>query len=136
MFTRMAAVGAFAGYLLYLFTLIIFFLLLVGAFVGVMELITAPAERRRKALMLGAFIGVGFFAGGAIGWYSVLPSTWTLSFAESVRASVDTVTYTHAVEHVAERLVLFAMLTGDLGAIAGFATALVWQRKHARVSPA
>ena len=65
---------------------------------------------------------VGFLAAGVAIW-SITPPEWTLTFPETLAASVDSVTYGHPVEHYAESLLvvmLVACAAGSalLGAIA------------------
>ena len=72
---------------------------------------------------------VGFITAGALVWL-IVPAEWTLSFPQTLAASVDSATYGHPIEHYAESLLvvmLVACVVGSLlfSAIAAFSGRLL-----------
>ena len=58
---------------------------------------------------------VGYIAGGATVWL-IVPPKWTLSFPQTLAASVDSETYGHPIEHYAESLLVVMLIACVLGA--------------------
>lgn len=58
---------------------------------------------------------VGYIAAGATVWL-IVPPEWTLSFPQTLAASVDSETYGHPIEHYAESLLVVMLIACVLGA--------------------
>lgn len=72
---------------------------------------------------------VGYIAAGATVWI-ITPPEWTLSFPQTLAASVDSDTYGHPVEHYAESVLVVMLIACVLGsalfsAVATFAGRLL-----------
>jgi len=61
------------------------------------------------------WVVVGYIAAGATVWF-MAPSEWTLSFPQTLAASVDSETYGHPIEHYAESLLLVMLIACVFGA--------------------
>lgn len=59
---------------------------------------------------------LGFIAAGAAIWL-IVPPEWTLSFPQTLAASVDSKTYGHPVEHYAESLLVVMLIACVLGSV-------------------
>jgi hypothetical protein len=59
---------------------------------------------------------VGYIAAGATVWF-IAPPEWTLSFPQTLAASVDSETYGHPIEHYAESLLLVMLIACVLGSV-------------------
>jgi hypothetical protein len=91
--------------------LLLFALALMGC--GAFALALSQLGRRPYPRVV-AFSILGYVAAGALVWLLV-PSEWTLSFPETLAASVDAKTYGHPVEHYAESLLLVMLFACVLG---------------------
>jgi len=108
--------GQMIGIVMYLFTLVATFALLAGV---PLLLVSGMLERRRRVVGIAVAMGAGFVVGGAAAWLLWFrPAEWGMGFWETLRAGVDSETYGHAVESVAERLVLAVLFVGDVAALA------------------
>jgi hypothetical protein len=58
---------------------------------------------------------VGYLAAGTAVWF-ITPPEWTLSFPQTLAASVDSQTYGHPIEHYAESLLVVMLIACVLGA--------------------
>jgi hypothetical protein len=72
------------------------------------------ARQRRSTVLLWAV--VGYIAGGATIWL-LTPPEWTLSFPQTLAASVDSQTYGHPIEHYAESLLAVMLVASVFGSI-------------------
>ena len=70
---------------------------------------------------------VGFVAAGVAVW-SIAPPEWTLSFPQTLAASVDSQTYGHPIEHYAESLLAVMLIACVLGATLFIAVATFGRR--------
>ena len=61
---------------------------------------------------------VAFLVGGLLGWAAV-PSAWTASLWTTIDASMNAARYGAAFEHTAERVLLYVMIGGAMGALVG-----------------
>ena len=61
--------------------------------------------RNRSQLVIAGAYAIGFLVAGIAGWQLLTPG-WPLSFGTTLKASVDSATYGHPVEHVAENLLV------------------------------
>jgi hypothetical protein len=59
---------------------------------------------------------VGYTAAGATVWFMV-PPEWTLSFPQTLAASIDSETYGHPIEHYAESLLVVMLIACVLGSV-------------------
>ena len=75
-------------------------------------LIFKGAGRRPHSVLIWAV--VGYIAAGATVWW-ITPPEWTLSFPETLAASVDSDTYGHPIEHYAESLLSVMLIASVLG---------------------
>lgn len=57
----------------------------------------------------------GYITAGATVWL-IVPPEWTLSFPQTLAASVDSETYGHPIEHSAESLLVVMLIACVLGA--------------------
>ena len=73
---------------------------------------------------------VGYIAGGATLWL-ITPPEWTLSFPQTLAASVDSETYGHPIEHYAESLLVVMLIACALGS-AVFSAVATWGRRLLR----
>jgi len=74
---------------------------------------------------------VGYVAAGTAVW-SIVGPEWTLSFPQTLAASVDSQTYGHAIEHYAESLLVVMLIACVLGAALLSAIATFGRRALAR----
>jgi hypothetical protein len=72
----------------------------------------------RRASTLAIIIGLSFAVGGLAGW-SQRPTEWSVGLWQTAVASVNADTYGHAYESKAERVRLFCIYGGVLGALVG-----------------
>jgi hypothetical protein len=70
---------------------------------------------------------VGYIASGATIWF-IVPPEWTLSFPQTLAASVDSETYGHPIEHYAESLLVVMLIACVLGSVLFSALATVGGR--------
>ena len=124
--------------LLYLFTVVTTLALVGGLPVLLISLVIEHRRTGRKALpiFLTFLVAACFMAGGFVGW-SVRPFPWEMPFWETASAAVDVEKYGHALEFQAERVLLYVLFTGDIGAVAaGVAavTALKWRARTMALS--
>jgi hypothetical protein len=80
----------------------------------------------RDVLITGVFL-VGALGGGFVVW-QLVPSEWTLPFWRTLKATVDTEKYGHAVEHYAEGVVMMITFAALLGGIASAGVAALGAR--------
>jgi hypothetical protein len=66
-------------------------------------------SRRQPYSFVLLFSVVGYMAAGATVWL-IVPPEWTLSFPQTLAASVDSATYGHPIEHYAESLLLVMLI--------------------------
>ena len=82
-------------------------------------------------------VTIGFLAGGVIGWVSV-PATWTASIWTTIDAAGNSAKYGGAVEHTAERVLMWFFYSASwrlaLGVVALLVTWRLGQARSARVS--
>ena len=95
--------------------LLLFFLALIGC--GAFALVLSRISNEPRSLVVSS-AALGYFLAGTAIW-SLTPETWTLSFPQTLAASVDARTYGHPVEHYAESL-LVVMLAACVCAAAVF----------------
>jgi hypothetical protein len=91
----------------------------------------AIRRRARRGFLVTSCFIAGAVAGGFVVW-QLLPAQWSLSLWSTLKATVDTETYGHAVEHYAEGVVVMltaAALAG--GACAAAVTAFLTRDKLA-----
>jgi hypothetical protein len=74
-----------------------------------------PRERARQDSSALFWAVVGYLAAGTAVWF-VAPPEWTLSFPQTLAASVDSQTYGHPIEHYAESLLVVMLIACVLGA--------------------
>jgi hypothetical protein len=84
----------------------------------------------RRSSTLAIIIGLSFAVGGLVGW-SQRPTEWSVGLWQTAVASVNAETYGHAYESKAERVLLFFMYGGMLGALVGAVIAGVFIRATA-----
>jgi len=87
----------------------------------------ALAMHWRRASILAVIIGLSFAVGGLVGW-SQRPTEWSAGLWQTAVASVHADTYGHVYESKAERVLLFFMYGGMLGALVGAVIARVFMR--------
>jgi len=97
--------------------LLLFFLAFIGC--GAFALVLSGICNQPRSLVLSSAALGYLLAGTAIWWLT--PVTWTLSFPQTLAASMDARTYGHPVEHYAESL-LVVMLVACVCASAVFST--------------
>jgi len=68
-------------------------------------------------LTIAGLLLLGFLLGGSIGWAN-RPNAWTMPLWQTAQASVDSNQYGHEIESQAERVVLYFLFGGVLGAAA------------------
>jgi hypothetical protein len=109
------------GWLLYAFTIVTTFAIFGGLPVVLLTLMLEYllAKQHGRQLCAALFVTAGYLAGCAVGW-SFRPFGWTMSFVDTLRAQ----TADHAIEYFAERVLLFVLMTGAVGAWTS--GALVW----------
>ncbi len=107
-----------AGWLLYIFTVVTTLALVAGLPTVLIDVLIEHRRTRSKALpiLITILIAAGFLTGAVVGW-SLRPSGWHLPLRETIDAATNAEKYGHAVEGPAERLLLFILFTGDLGAV-------------------
>ena len=93
--------------------------------------ISMMLHRRRTYLWIVLLLPAAYLAFGTLGW-SLRPSAWTMSFWETLAASVNAEKYGHALESQAERVAFYFFTPGTLGCLAaglGAAIALRLRRR-------
>jgi hypothetical protein len=98
---------------------------------GLLAFVLSEIGRQPYARVVSLAI-LGYLTGGTTIWL-IAPAEWTLSFPQTLAASVDDKTYGHPVEHYAETLLLIMLVASVFGsagfsAIAAFGGRLV--RRH------
>jgi hypothetical protein len=96
-----------------LIPLVVFTLALAGAVV--LALILGRLRGRSSPSVLPWAI-LGYILGGAAVWL-ITPPEWTLSFPQTLAASVDSRTYGHPVEHYAESLLVVMLVACVFGSL-------------------
>ena len=91
--------------------LMLFALALAGC--ATSALIFSRSRRQPYSFVLLCSV-VGYMAAGATVWL-IAPPEWTLSFPQTLAASVDSGTYGHPIEHYAESLLLVMLIACVLG---------------------
>jgi hypothetical protein len=86
--------------------LILFALALAGC--ATLALIFSRSRRQPYSSVLLCAV-VGYITAGATVWF-IAPPEWTLSFPQTLAASVDAGTYGHPIEHFAESLLLVMLI--------------------------
>jgi hypothetical protein len=71
----------------------------------------------RQIFILAIFVPLGFLAGGAAGWAAV-PPIWQASLWTTIDASMNAAKYGASFEHTAERVLLYFVYGGIIGAVA------------------
>ena len=115
------------GFLAYIFTLVTTFALVSGLPVVLLSLLI---ERRRtranaRAILITLLVAAGFLTGGLLAWW-LRPFPWDMPLWETAYASVNSEKYGHPLEHQAERILLYVLFFGDLGAIAAGVAGAMW----------
>ena len=82
------------------------------------------SRSRWRPLVVTACVGAGFIIGAAIGW-QFRPFGWNMSFVDTLRAQ----TADHSIEYYAERVLLFVLMTGSVGAWLGGAGSWLMSRR-------
>ena len=87
------------------------------ALAGCLELalIFGRSGRQSRPFML-LWTVVGYIAAGVTIWF-IAPPEWTLSFPQTLAASVDSETYGHPIEHYAESLLVVMLIACVSGAV-------------------
>jgi hypothetical protein len=110
----------------YLFTLIATFLAI--GFLPVV-LVSAAILRKRRLLLICAFLAGGFMAGMAGAWW-LLPAPWQMPLWETAYAGFRSDIYGHEVEHAAENIFLYLLFVANVTALmCGGAAAFVSRRR-------
>jgi len=99
--------------------LMLFALTLTGC--GVLALILGRSRKQAYPSVLFWAV-VGYIAAGATIWFLV-PREWTLSFTQTLAASVDAKTYGHPLEHYAENVLALMLIAGVCGSLLSSAIA-------------
>lgn len=82
-------------------------------------------------LAIAASIQAGFLLGGAIGW-ACRPDAWAMPLWQTAEASGNAARYGHALESQAERVLLYFLFSGVIGA-AMAAFAAPWIIRHSPI---
>jgi hypothetical protein len=99
--------------------LMVFALALAGC--GVLALLLGRFRKQPYPFVV-LWAVVGYIAAGAIIWFLV-PREWTLSFPQTLAASVDSKTYGHPIEHYAESLLVVMLVACVIGSLLSSAIA-------------
>ena len=110
--------------------LMVFALTLAGC--AKVALIFKGGRRRPHSVLIWAV--AGYIAAGATVWW-LTPPEWTLSFTETLAASVDSETYGHPIEHYAESLLSVMLIASVLGSALFSAVGTFGGRLRARQRP-
>jgi hypothetical protein len=70
----------------------------------------------RAAIVISSTMMAAFLAGGILSWY-LIPFDWHMSFWTTLKASVDSRTYGHPVEHKAESVLIWVLFGSVMSAI-------------------
>jgi len=89
----------------------------------------------RRALLVAAIIAGCSMAGGLAGWM-LRPSGWRISFRQTAAMSVNARQYGHRLESQAQRVLLYPLECGFLGAVASSVVSMVVVNLGARRQPA
>lgn len=80
-------------------------------------------HRSRRQFAVSAAYLLALLLSGIV-WWQVLTAEWPLSFWTTLKASVDSATYGHAVEHAAEKILVWTefltVACGLISAVAAF----------------
>ncbi len=114
------------GALMYLFTVVATLALAFG-----LPVLLVAGIGNRRARWTAALVAAGFAAGGLAGW-SLRPFAWEMPLWETARAAVNAEQYGHAIESQAERVLLYFLFTGDVGAVAAGIGAILLARRSRR----
>jgi hypothetical protein len=85
-------------------------------------------RRDAKWVLLFAGFPIAYCLGGFIGW-NFRPFNWNMSFPQTLRANFAD----HSIEYYAERVLLFVMMTGSVGAWLFGIAAAVGSKWHGRI---
>ena len=77
-----------------------------------------------RTLVISSSFLAGFLIVGWLIWSAAMPDGWTLPFWTTLRATVDSQTYGHTIEHAAEVLASKAIILGAGGGL--LAAGLAW----------
>jgi hypothetical protein len=129
-------IGRLAGILVYLVAMV-GGLALVSTLplVLISALLDRHAQGSRIAIVISSTMAIAFLVGGILSWY-LIPFHWDMSFWTTLKASVDSETYGHPVEHKAEGILMWVLFGAVLsaiiaGGVAGIATKLRTRVQHA-----
>ena len=87
----------------------------------------------RRQLTIASISLAGFVTGTTAAWITALRRGWTLSFFTTMRASVDSATWGHEIEHQAENLMMAVLLFSLIGAIVAAASSFCVMRTRRSV---
>jgi hypothetical protein len=106
------------GVVLYLFTLVATFAIVLGLPVVLFSLIMEHRRNRITAIpiFIAVAVAAGFLIGGLTGWL-VRPFEWSMPLWETAYASLNAATYGHELESKAERVFLYFLFCCDIGAV-------------------
>ena len=109
----------FFTYFVYILALLWTFALMLGLPAVLIALCLKPRHirRNRVALLVTLFIGAGYLLGGVIGWL-LRPAQWGLAFGQTFEAAFNAPKYGDALEHQAERVLMYPMYMAVLCSIA------------------
>lgn len=93
---------------------LIVFALALAACVGLARVFSRSGRKPYSSVLFWAVLG--YIVAGAIVW-SIVPAAWTLSFPQTLAASVDSETYGHPVEHYAENVLVVMLAACVSGSI-------------------
>lgn len=113
--------------------LLLFLLAFIGC--GVFALVLSKVGNQPYSRVVSSAV-LGYLLAGVAIWL-LTPAEWTLSFPQTLAASVDARTYGHPVEHYAESLLVVMLVACVFGsavfsAITAFGGRLVQRVQHSR----
>lgn len=113
--------------------LMVFVLALAGC-IGLSLAISRRRNLPRSNVLLWTV--AGFIGAGALVWFAAVPAEWTLSFPQTLAASVDSETWGHPIEHYAESLLVVMLAACTVSAAAFGAMTAFGGRLFRSSSPA
>ena len=87
----------------------------------------------RRLVVMAFLVPAGFLLGGLAGW-AHRPTEWTVGIRQTAHIAINAATYGHAYESQAERVLLYFVYGGMLGAMVAVLIILVLT-KHLRGKP-
>lgn len=107
-----------------------FFLLVLPVVLTVLTIQFVRTGKRSAVLLPALITWVGFWLGGLATW-TMIAQRWSMTFWQTLAASVDAETYGHPLEHQAESILVFVLFAAVVTALMSWGT--TWVARKVRL---